>query len=436
MSEERPGVRTADSAELAVLGLVLRDPRLWYAARSLGVQAESFRLPHHRQVWRCMADAEQAGFRLDEAVVVERVAQQPEAEHLVAVVRAARDRPAVADRLADYIGLVEEARRCRVLHDMGRHVSDLALDGEDPDRLADEASRALLQAREGRGSSTLPVQVAQLVEDGLAREGRRLCGEEPEGPRVRLGIPGLDAMVCLRPGHYLLVAGRPSMGKTQLLLDSLVHAGREHPALLCSAEMRMDSLTERMLTSQAFNRGGHGGLESASAALGDLGRSRCGIVDDARSLSAVVSTIRAAAVRDGVRVAGIDYLQRLRLPEPKGASREQVVARASAELANLAGELGILMVVACQLNRAVDTRAEHRPILSDLRESGALEQDADTVLFVNRPRFYKEPNAEDAEIVVAKQRNGGRGIVPCRYAVPAAPGDPWWTDAPRVGGRP
>jgi replicative DNA helicase len=277
------------------------------------------------------------------------------------------------------------------------------------------------RAQAARGSAPLAVAVAEAAAR-IAARGRG----EMEG--VATGFADLDARLggCLGDGEVAVVAARPGMGKTALGLGILERvSGRLGvPALLVSLEMGRKEIAERLLSGHArlggdllkkpwlMDAAGRGRLADSTAELARWPLH----VDDAPTLSMaqIASSARRHRARHGVGLVVIDYLQ---LIDGSGegdgrASRQEVVARISRRLKTLAKELRIPVVALSQLNRQSETREDRRPRLADLRESGAIEQDADVVVLLHRPEYY-DPNDQPggAEAIVAKNRNGATGTV-------------------------
>jgi replicative DNA helicase len=223
----------------------------------------------------------------------------------------------------------------------------------------------------------------------------------------------------LKAGQLVILAARPSMGKTALAANMMLGlAKRGSPVLMFSMEQSRLELSSRLLQTQT----GIGGiltgerksademariLESASG-LGDL---PIQIDENTVRFSAIASLCRVAARKHGVRVVFLDYLQLIQ-PDDRRIPREQQVAEITRGLKQLARQLKIAVVALAQLNRGIEGRDEKRPRLSDLRESGSIEQDADIVLFPNRPHYYDPQLPEsDAVLIVAKHRNGKTGAI-------------------------
>jgi replicative DNA helicase len=245
---------------------------------------------------------------------------------------------------------------------------------------------------------------------------------------VATGFEKLDLETSgLQPADFIIIAGRPSMGKTAFALNIAQHVGiaTRGKVLVLSLEMSAPQLVQRMLCSEAKvdSQAVRTGRLSASdwhrltAAAGRLSEAAI-FIDDSPGLSVLEARAKARRMKaeHGLDLLVIDYLQLMR-GRASMESRQQEISEISRSLKALAKELGVPVVALSQLSRAVESRAtrDFRPQLSDLRESGALEQDADLILFLYRPSQYKEDLPPDeaniTELIIGKQRNGPVGTV-------------------------
>ena len=252
---------------------------------------------------------------------------------------------------------------------------------------------------------------------------------KPDDGVLPTGLLDLDAKVTgLRPGALTIIAARPAMGKTAFGLNLMVTAclNKGVPVAFFSLEMTNDELVYRLQSIMAsingsairrkkLNDAEWSGFLSAAEKLSDVQY----YIDPTPGIDIAKMQDRARRMHKqyGIKLIIVDYLQLMHSERKKNASREQEVADISRSLKGIAKELDIPVVALAQLSRAVDTRTDKRPVLSDLRESGSIEQDADNVLFIHREDYYhpNDPPTNEAEIIIAKQRGGETGIVKLRW---------------------
>ena len=286
------------------------------------------------------------------------------------------------------------------------------------DELLDEASHLVFEATRGRATGKV-TRVSDLLEDAigelekLSREGGVLRG-------LQTGYYELDALLGgLRKGELVILAGRPSSGKTSFALNMMLRLNRANdvPVLFFSIEMSREQIAENMLSMESevsFHKGREGTFidpdgdewERITSAAGLLADKPV-LIDDSGSLHVVQLRQKARRLlhSENIRLIVVDYIQLLR--GPKTENRQQEMTHISGALKSLAKDLNVPVVALSQLSRAVEQRQNKRPILSDLRESGAIEQDADKVVFVHRPEQYDQSAEQGiAYLIVAKNRNG------------------------------
>ena len=285
----------------------------------------------------------------------------------------------------------------------------------------DRATRSLLDigddAQRGRGEiRRLSEGIAQALE---AIDVRR----QGESFGVETGLPALDEMLCgLRAGSLTIIGARPGKGKSALAVNVLTHAAINQgvPSLMFSLEMALQEFGQRFLSSvgkvSAFAAQHPRKLDDVSyarfrrrlEAIASQGKEAPIFVDDTcgRTVTEIVAITRRAIARHQVGLVVIDYLQ-LCESENSREPRHEQVSKISRRLKTLARDSGIPVIALSQLNRTSEDRADQKPRLADLRESGAIEQDADNVLLIHHP----DPEHDDAEIIVAKARNGPTGTI-------------------------
>ena len=412
---------TADLAETesAVLAACLHDPAQVDNAQALGLRAELFGDRGRRALWDGMVLDRSSGVGPDEATLLDRheLSVGPgkpflDFGELNLAVRALRRTRPRANQLDSYIArLAEQRARVRVAS-MCSLVSAMVEENEPTSDLIEEAERGLVEAkRTGRAGFDF-VRLGSSVGATWARLQRVRDGLEPDN-QIRTGIEQLDNLLRLRPSHYSVWAGRPSMGKTQAALSAARNiAASGVPTLIVSVEMDVESLSERIVSAEELQS-----ERPRDETIAWWDSMPLYIDERSNSLDEICSSIRLHVLRHDVRVVVVDYLQIMQLP--KNPSREQQIAQASLRLKALTKETGVAMILLAQLNRAVESRVDKRPMMSDLRESGSLEQDADSVLMLYRAVYY-DPATEDPhelEMLLRKQRNGAVGTAFAHYKV-------------------
>jgi len=415
-------------AELAVLGSML----LTKEAVSMSMQwltANNFYKAANERIFACMVELFEKGEPVDAISVVDRLKKKKElasvgGAHYISGL--AESVPTTAN-VEHYSKIVLEKHLLRTLIKVSHDVSkDAFEDSQDVDQILDSAESAIFNISEKRlrgGFKHIDPILHHAFEelDKIASKPGSVTG-------VPSGLMDLDDMTSgFHPGELIIVAGRPGMGKTALALTmgrnaailektgvgmfSLEMANHQLAMRLLCAEGRVDShlvRTGKLPKTQWKN---------LSIAVGSLAEAPI-YLDDTPGMS--VLEVRAKARRlkaeKDVGLIIVDYLQLM--TGPKGSeSRQQEISQISRSLKNLAKEIDLPVIGLSQLSRAVESRSDRRPQLSDLRESGAIEQDADLVIFLYRPWVYSQDDDDrgKAEIIVAKQRNGPTGIIEATF---------------------
>ncbi len=300
-------------------------------------------------------------------------------------------------------------------------------DAEDVDDLLDYAEKQIFDISENKISPTF-ANISQVVNESFNTIERLF-----ERKELVTGLPTsfkkFDAMTAgLHPSDLIIIAGRPSMGKTALCMNIATHVAVDKKKIVAifSLEMSREQLVIRMLCSEARINAGKvrtGYLSKSdwpdlTRAAGLLSESSI-FIDDAPAQSVLdirAKSRRLQAERKGLDLIIVDYLQLMR-SRGRVENRQQEISDITRSLKALAKELKVPVIAISQLSRAPEQRTDRKPQLSDLRESGAIEQDADLVVFVYREEFYKETpeNQGVAEIIIGKQRNGPTGLIPLAF---------------------
>jgi replicative DNA helicase len=414
-------------AERSILGAVILDNHALNAAVEK-LRAEDFFLPQHRLIFNQMVQLAEKQQAIDTITLMEDLTRRNELEAAggIAYLSQLTDGLPRLTNVEHYARIVKEKAVLRSLIYSASAIQEQALAaGDDADVILDRAESAIFQLAEDRVRAGL-IGVKELVRENFERlekifsEGRRITG-------LATGYTDLDNQTAgLQSSELVVLAARPSMGKTALALNIAENVAlrQREPVAIFSLEMSKESLLLRMLASEARVdahkfRTGHMNREDwgkITTGLANLGESPLWIDDSASSTVLEMGAKARRLKRDkGLSLMIVDYLQ-LVVPSNTGrnTNRQEQVAGISRAMKGLAKELKIPVLVLSQLTRAPE-RDERKPQLADLRESGAIEQDADVVLFINRPNFYKTDLPEEerakAELIIAKQRNGPTGTL-------------------------
>ena len=420
------GLPTNVDAEKFVLGSILLDDSFFIQAAG-SLEAEDFSLEKHRRIFKRMADLHERDERIDRITVANELMKFNELEacdglsYLVSLDDGLPQLPNVDS----YIRIVKDKSVLRRIIVASQHmINRCLLDADEPDQILAGAEDTLLKLGETRVKSGLinPEQILRDYEGGINAfldPSKRIKG-------ISTGFTKLDEYTGgLHGGDLFILAARPSMGKTALALNIAQHVAlkMKQTAAVFSLEMSKESLLTRMLCSaarvdsQRF-RAGYLTQEERrklNTALHELVEAPLYIDDSAGiHLMEMHAKLRRLQSERPLGLVIVDYLQ-LMSGHGRFENRNQEVSALSRGMKLLAKELNVPMMVLSQLSRAVETRqGDHRPQLSDLRESGSIEQDADVVGFIFREEVYNR-DREDlrglAELIVAKQRNGPVGTV-------------------------
>jgi replicative DNA helicase len=416
----------SDEAERSVLGAVLLDNRQFHQAQEV-LTAGAFYSMRHRKIFQAMETLMSEGSALDLVTVNARLEQSRDLE--------ASGGPAYLASLVDgvprsanvehYAKIVREKAILRELIQSAQRILQSALKPEgSTDDVLDEAERAIFRVAEDRlRTGFLPLKT-------VAEKSLKTIEELTERREMVTGIPSgflqLDEMTAgLQPNDLVILAARPGMGKTTLALNIAESASIRHGKRVgvFSLEMSHHQLFFRMLCSDARVdahrlRTGRINKEDWQRIIKSFGTlSDAAIyIDDTPGISIVEMRAKARrlALEHGIDLLIVDYLQLMR-GRASFESRQQEISEISRSLKELAKELNIPVLALSQLSRAPEQRTgDRRPQLSDLRESGAIEQDADVVLFLFREELYKKNDPDlrgKAELIIGKQRNGPTGTI-------------------------
>ena len=414
-------------AEQSVLGGLMLDNAAWDQIADK-VCIEDFYRPEHRLIFSAIAALSEETTPFDVVTLSEWLESRNQLEPaggLAYLGDLAKNTPSAAN-IAAYAAIVRERAILRGLIRVGTDIANNAYSplGRNASALLDDAERLVFELADSRSRQLrgfMPVRelLVEVVDriDALFHRDNPITG-------VASGFIDLDDKTSgLQPGDLVIVAGRPSMGKTAFAMNIVEHATIRDRlvAAVFSMEMPAEQLTMRMLASLGridqhkvrtgrLNDDDWPRLTSAVTMLNDTRI----FVDDTPALTPMDLRARCRRLKreHGLGLVIIDYLQLMQVPGTR-ENRATEISEISRSLKALAKELRVPVVALSQLNRGLEQRQDKRPVMSDLRESGAIEQDADVILFIYRDEVYNEESASKgvAEIIIGKQRNGPIGKV-------------------------
>jgi replicative DNA helicase len=414
-------------AEQAVLGGLMLDNAAWDRIAD-SVEAGDFYRRDHRLIFEAIAELAERSQPFDAVTLSEFADRRGQLEAvggLAYLGQLANETPSAANILA-YAQIVRERALLRELIRVGGEIAGSAYDsdGRDVSELVDEAESKVFEIAETgsrRGSGFVPLK--KILPQTIDRLDE-LQGTEGHITGLPTGYDQLDQMTAgLQKGDLVIVAGRPSMGKTSLAMNIAEHAAisARVPVAIFSMEMSAEQLSFRMISSLGRVNQSH--LRTGNFSDEDWHRIDSAVrvmsealifIDDTPALNPteVRARARRLAREHGLGLIVLDYLQ---LMQVTGTSENRAteISEISRNLKALAKELSVPIIALSQLNRSVEQRTDKRPVMSDLRESGAIEQDADLIAFIYRDEVYNKETLKKgiADIIIAKQRNGPVGDV-------------------------
>lgn len=412
-------------AEQSVLGGLMLANDAWDGVAELVVSSDFYR-PAHRQIFRQMARLVDANQPIDVVTLADALDNSAEldgAGGLGYLAELAKNTPS-ASNIRAYAKVVNERSNLRSLIEAAQGIAESGFnpEGRSSGELIDEAERMIMQISEQGPKSGGPQEVNPLLKKAVDRIDE-LFNSDGNITGLSTGYMDLDEKTSgLQPSDLVIVAGRPSMGKTSFAMNLVENAvlNQDKPILVFSMEMPADQLIIRMLSSIGKidqTRIRNGKLESEdwpklSAAVSKL-KDRPLFIDDTPALTPTEIRSRARRVMRDSGQLGMIMIDYMQLMQIAGSSegRTAEISEISRSLKAIAKEFNCPMVALSQLNRSLEQRPNKRPINSDLRESGAIEQDADVIMFIYRDEVYNEesPDKGVAEIIIGKQRNGPIG---------------------------
>lgn len=414
-------------AEQAVLGGLMLDSKAWDRIADK-ISEHDFYQVNHRLTFQAIQKLASRNIPFDVLTIAEALKTVNELENCggeMYLFELAQNTPSAAN-ISAYAEIVRERSVLRQLIGVGNEIADLGYQtqGRNSHELLDEAERKVFKIAEQGARGTAPAKISGLLTkayeriDALYHSDESLTG-------ISTGFTDLDEKTSgLQKGDLIIIAGRPSMGKTAFAMNIVENAAikSKKPVLVFSMEMPGEQLAMRMMSSlgridQHKVRTGklHDDdwprLTSAVTMLSEASL----FIDDTPALTPTEARSRArrlAREHGGLGLIVLDYLQLMHIPGHK-ENRNLEISEISRNLKALAKELNVPVIALSQLNRGLEQRASKKPVMSDLRESGSIEQDADVIAFIYRDEVYNEntPDKGIAEIIISKQRNGPIGTI-------------------------
>ena len=416
-------------AEQSVLGGLLLSNQSWDRIGDALGEGDFYRADH-RILWRTIVKLIEDNKPADVLTVTEALKQNGDLEGVggLAYLQSLSSATPSAANIRRYAEIVRERAIMRKLAEVGTAIAESAFtpQGREARQLLDEAETRILEIGESGGRTQQGLRKMSSLLGEVMERIDELYKNPSSVTGLATGFVDLDEMTSgLHPGELIIVAGRPSMGKTALALNVAEHVGLELklPVLVFSMEMGGAQLGLRMLGSvgrvdaQRLRTGrlDTGDWDRLGTALGRLNEAPI-LVDETAALNPLELRSRARRLwreYGGLGLVVIDYLQLMSAAESGVENRATEISEISRSLKAMSKELSVPVIALSQLNRGLEQRPNKRPVMSDLRESGAIEQDADLILFIYRDEVYNDdsPDKGIAEIIIGKQRNGPIGTV-------------------------
>jgi len=421
-------------AEQSVLGGLMLSSTAWDQVADKITESDFYR-EDHRLIFRAVQDLHDANKPCDAVTVSEWFESHGKSDQVDGgnyISQLANNTPSAAN-VGAYADIVREKSILRSLIDVGAEITSSAFssDGRESKSLLEEAERLVFAIADkgNRGGSGF-VSVQDSLKEAMAKI-EELNAFEGDITGIPSGYQDFDRLTAgLQPSDLIIVAGRPAMGKTTFAMNVAEHAAIKHGKSVAVFSMEMASLqlVMRMFSSIGQieqNRIRTGSLDDLdwpklTSAMNLLHKSKI-FIDDTPALSPAELRARARRLKreHDVDLIVVDYLQLMSVPDSK-ENRATEIAEISRSLKTIAKELNVPVIALSQLNRALEQRPNKRPVMADLRESGAIEQDADLIVFIYRDEVYNPETSEKgkAEIIIGKHRNGSTGTVHLAFQGP------------------
>lgn len=412
-------------AEMAVLGSMLLDEDAISVASEM-IERDSFYKDSHRKIFEAIISLYNANKPVDLITLTDALKKEETLEEIggASFLTALANSVPTAANISHYVGIVKEKSILRTLINNATRIVSLCYESEgNVNEVVDSAEKFIFEVSDKKSSGTY-LHLKEIVKDSIESIDR-LYQKKAHVTGIPTGYIDFDIKTAgLQSSDLVVVAGRPSMGKSAFALGIAEYAGvvEKVPLAMFSLEMSKEQLVQRMLCAHARVdahkvRTGYLAVSDwprLTAAAGKLSEAPI-FIDDSAGIT--VMQLRAKARRlkahHDIKLIILDYMQLMSGSSNNTENRQQEISEISRSLKALARELRIPVIAISQLSRAVESRTDHRPQLSDLRESGAIEQDADVVVLILREEYYNPTpdNQGVAEVIIAKQRNGPVGAL-------------------------
>lgn len=423
-------------AEQALLGCILKEPGCF---KDIGdkVKADEFYIELNQKIFEVMASLDALGKTIDPVVINDRLKENDdwgEQNGRKYLLELAQSVPSTAN-VEQYANIVREKYYLRILINASKEtIAEATAAGEDANDVIDSAEKKIYDIRSGRSIQNEPKRIGEILIGEVMPRVDRLSKGEEEDKGIESGYKIIDKVLTgFNKGNLIVIGARPAMGKTNIALNFArnVTMLKNKTAVLFSLEMSKEEIAERLLALDSGISNGKlrsGELEGDDwKALGEsIGRYTVTnlYIDDTSHMTVASMKSRVRRIPN-VDIVFIDYLGLLTAVGRK-ENRVQEISSITRDLKIMAKELGIPVVVCAQLNRGSAEGKARKPVLTDLRESGSIEQDADVVLFLHRDFYYTTPGEElppeaeeidptKAELIIAKNRHGGLDSIPLHF---------------------
>ena len=416
-------------AERSVLGGIFLKPDIFSEVIEIITSSDFYKMAH-KLIFEVMQEIYSSGESIDPIIVMDRLIRKDKFDDIggEAIFYEIIEEVPTAANILTYARIIKEKATLRKLGDIGTKIVEMTYEGyEDVDTILDKAEGMIFKVAESKESKDI-VSLKEVVTNEFERL-EQLLQNKGVTTGISSGFKHFDEMTSgFHPSDLVILAARPSMGKTAFALNLALNAAMkaDKGVLVFSLEMSSSQLLQRLLAIEAgiglqkIRNGflGEDDWGKLGIASGKLANAEINIADvpnvNVLEIRSIARRLKAAGKLDMIL---IDYLQLIKGTSGKSDNRQQEISDISRSLKGIARELDIPIIALSQLSRAPEQRADRRPMLSDLRESGAIEQDADMVVFLYRDDYYNDESEQKGitEVIIGKQRNGPVGTVNLKF---------------------